>query len=246
MPDFADPNPVGKPVMAGPTILENISSTMGKRKAIRAQTNPMDKCTIVSIFPKEINEEKITLFPGKFKIPAGSLENPGILVIGSSSWWKDYDFEQPLLEIVNSSIQVADSIIKDYCNSMPGSNSGDTVPGLFFVLGGHNILEIKMKYKKKLEEAEMKQNNWYRVLVRLADTLWARTAGNPLAIWDEMRLAARSLNLNDKPWLKDYQQAELSRCAACGSMRNAAYPICPTCKSIDKDHPLAKELKFAV
>src|SRR5260370_33994851 len=129
MPDFADPNPVGKPVMAGPTILENISSTMGKRKAIRAQTNPMDRCTIVSIFPKEINEEKITLFPGKFKIPAGSLENPGILVIGSDSWWKDYDFYQPLLEILNYSIQHSDSIIIDYCNSILGSKSVNTIHG---------------------------------------------------------------------------------------------------------------------
>ncbi len=246
MADFSDLNPVGKTIMAGATPLEYTAPAMSKRKAIRAQINPMDKCTIVSIFPKEIEETKVTLYPGKFIIPSGTFENPGILVLGSSSWWKDYDFEQPLLEIVNSSIQIADSVIKDYCNGMLGCNMSDAMPGLFFVLGEHNVMEIKMKYKKKLEETNVKQDNWYRILVRLADSLWSRTAGNPLAIWDEMRLAARSLNFNDKPWLKDFQTAELVRCKACGGMKNPEYPICPTCKSVDMTHPMAKELKFAV
>jgi hypothetical protein len=240
------PEEVGKTIMAGNTPLEFTAPAMSKRKAIRAQVNPMDKCTIVSIFPKEIFEEKVTLFPGKFHIPAGTFEEPAILVISSSSWWKDYDFEQPLLEIVNSSIQIADSVIKDYCNGMLGCNMSDSMPGLFFILGEHTIMEIKMKYKKKLEDVKLKQDNWYRILVRLADSLWARTAGNPLAIWDEMRLAARSLNLNDKPWLKDYAQAQLVRCSACGGMRDPNYPICSVCKSIDITHPMAKELKFAV
>jgi hypothetical protein len=246
MPDFADPSPVGREIRAGTTPMEFTQPTMSKRKAIRMQRNPMDKCTIVSIFPKEVEEVKPTIEPGKFIIPAGTLENPAILVIGSSSWWKDYDYEQPLLEIVNSSIQVADSIIKDWCNGMLGCNMGDAMPGLFFVLGEHKAIEIKMNYKNKLDEMSAKQTNWYRVLVRLADSLWARTSGNPLAIWDEMRLAARELNLNDKPWLKDYQQAELIRCAACGGMRDPNYPICPTCKSIDMSHPEAKNLKFAI
>lgn len=237
---------VGAPIRAGNTLMEFTAPTLSKRKAIRAHINPMDRCTIVSIFPKNIEEDKPTIYPGKFCIPAGTFEKPSILVIGSSSWWKDYDYEQPLLEIVNSSIQIADSVIKDYCNGMLGCNMSECIPGLFFVLGEYTAMEIKLKYKQKLEEVRTKQDNWYRVLVRLADSLWARTAGNPLAIWDEMRLAARSLNLNDKPWLKDYQQAELSKCQFCGNMRNAAYPICPSCKAIDKEHPLAKDIKFAV
>ena len=237
---------VGKSIMAGSTPLEFTNSMLNGRRLIRSVKNPMDRCTIISIFPKDIDEVKHTIEPGKFHIPAGTFEAPSILVVGSSSWWKEIDVDQPMLEVPISSIQIADSVIKDYCNGMLGCNMGDAMPGLFFVLGEHNTMEIKMQYKKKLDDVKAKQDNWYRILVRLADSLWSRTAGNPLAIWDEMRLAARSLNLNDKPWLKDYQQMELTRCAACGSMRNPLYPICPTCKSIDKDHPLAKELKFAV
>jgi hypothetical protein len=245
MADFADPNPVGKTIMVGTTPLEYTAPAMSKRKAIRAQVNPMDRCTLVSIFPKEINEEKVTLYPGKFKIPAGTFENPAVLTIGSSSWWKDYDFEQPLLEIVNSSIQIADSIIKDYCNGMLGF-SGESMPGLFFVLGEHTTFDIKTKYRAKLEEMKDKQNNWYHVLVKLADSLWARTAGNPLAIWDEMRLAARSLNLNEKPWLKDYYLIEKIPCKACGTLKNPSYPVCQVCKAVDLSHPDAKDLKFSV
>jgi hypothetical protein len=246
MIDFSDPNPVGKTIMAGSTPLEFISPTLNKRKLIRSTKNPMDKCTLVSIFPGRIDELKHTLEEGRFTIEAGSYEQPSTLLITGHSWWKDYDWEQPLLEISVSSIQISDSVIKDYCNSMLGSNMDDSMPGLFYVLGELNAVEIKMKYKNKLAEVKAKQDNWYKILVRIADSLWARTNGNPLAIWDLMRLAARELNLNDKPWLKDFQIAELVRCFACGGMRNPLFPVCPTCKAIDVSHPEAKNLKFAV
>jgi len=245
------PEEVGAPVVVrdvktgGVSQLE-MSNHMSGRRLIRTAKNPMDICTIVSIFPMEIIEEKPTIERGKWKIPAGSFEEPAILVVGGHSWWKDYDPDQPVLEIPVSSIQIAESIIKDWANGMLGCNMSDSMPGLFFILGEHTKLDVKLKYKEKLNEVKIKQENWYRVLVRLADSLWSRTNGNPLAIWEEMKLAARALNLNDKPWLKDHQQAELVRCFACGNMRNPNYPICPTCKSIDTSHPDAKNLKFAV
>jgi len=246
MADFSDGNSVGKTIMAGATPMEFVAPTMNKRRLIRAQKNPMDRCTLVSIFPKEIDEFKHTLEEGRFHMPAGTYEQPSVLTVGTHSWWKDYDWEQPLLEITVSSIQISDSIIKDYCNSILGCDMADSMPGLFFVLGEHTALEIKMKYKSKLDEMKMKQNNWYSILVRIADSLWARTNGNPLAIWDLMRLAARELNLNDKPWLKDFQTSELIRCFACGGMRNPLFPICPSCKVVDMSHPESKNLKFAV
>lgn len=237
---------VGRPILAGATPLEFTGPLLNGRRLIRSTKNPMDKCTIVSIFPKEIVEIKHTIEPGRFHIPAGSLENPGVTVVGSSSWWKDIDVDQPMLEIPVSSIQIADSVIKDYCNGVLGCNMGDCMPGLFYVLGVANSMEIKMRYKNQLQEVNERQNNWYKILVRLADSLWARSNNNPLVICDEMRLAARSLNFNDKPWLKDFQIQELIRCKFCGGMRNPEYPICPSCKAIDSDHPLAANIKFAV
>jgi hypothetical protein len=243
------PEEVGKPIIVGtemPSQLEFLAPSRTRRRLIRSARNPMDRCTIVSIFPKEINEIKHTIEPGHFDIPAGNLEKPGILVVGSSSWWKDIDYEQPMLEILVSSIQVANSVVNDYCNAVLGCNMADAMPGLFFALGEHTAAEITSKYAKKLLEVKAKQDNWYRVLVKLADSLWARSNNNPIVIADEMRLAARSLNLNDKEWLKDFQMAELIRCAFCGGMRNPKYPICPVCKAVDPNHPLSKDIKFAV
>lgn len=236
---------VGVPIRAGSTQMEFTGPLLNSRRLIRATKNPMDKCTVVSIFPKDIEEIKHTIEPGKFNIKAGSYENPAILVVGSSSWWKDIDVEQPMLEIPVSSIQVANSVINDYCNGMLGCNMSDLMPGLFFVLGEHTSMEIKLKYRKELDKVNEKQNNWYKILVRLADSLWARANGNPLVISDEMRLAARSLNFNEKPWLKDFFTIEKVPCKACGSLKDPRYPVCQACKAVDLSHPEAKDLKFS-
>jgi hypothetical protein len=241
MSDFSDPNPVGKD-----TGLQLINSSTNKRRFIRASKSPLDKCTIVSILPKDIDEYKWTVYPNSFRIKAGTYENPSTLIVHPSSWWSDVDIEKPVVEVLVSSIQMADSVIRDYCNGMLGCDMDNAMPGLFFVLGECKVDEIKLKYKTKIEQVKVKQDNWFKVLVKLADSLWARANGNPLAISDEMRLAARSLNLNDKAWLRDFQIAELVRCAFCGGMRNANFPICPTCKAIDPAHPLSKDIKFAV
>ena len=58
---------------------------LANKKTVRAPINPLDKATIVSIFPKEIEETKPTLMPSRWIIPAGTLENPGIAVVGPSS-----------------------------------------------------------------------------------------------------------------------------------------------------------------
>jgi len=243
MADFPDPSPVGNPIMAGITPMQYHGK---QRRAVRAAKNPIDRCTIISIFPKEIDEVKHTIEPGKFRIDAGTFENPSILVVGSSSWWKDIDPDQPLLEIPHSSIQVADSVVKDYCNSKLGCDMGDAMPGVFFVLGEVAQMEVKVKYRKKLEEMRIKQDNWYMILVKMADALWARSNNNPIVISDEMRLGARSLHLDDKSWLKDFRLVKLIECKYCGGMRNPSFPICPVCKAIDPAHPLANEIKFAI
>ena len=65
------------------------------RRTIRSPINPMDKSTIVSIYPREIDEVKHTIEPGRFHINAGSRDKPSSLVVGTSVWWKDIDPEQP-------------------------------------------------------------------------------------------------------------------------------------------------------
>lgn len=215
------------------------------RRPIRGPENPLDKSTIVSIYPREVKIRNFTLSPGTWVFPAGSVETPSVTVIGSSSWYKDVGPDEPLIEIPQSSVQIADSLVKDYCNGMFACDMVDSMPGMFFVPGAFAIQEIKTKYKNLLEQALVKQTNYYRTLLKYADSLWARSNGNPLTINDEMRLAAKTLGMQDKDWMKDHQNAGQVRCFACGSFKNPEFPICSACRTIDPEHPKAKLIKTA-
>ena len=211
------------------------------RRTVRAPSNPLDKSTIVSILPKYIVEKKITIQPGVFELKPGSFENPSLLVVGTSSWWREVDIDQPLLEIPISSIQVADSIVKDYCNGLLACNMADLMPGIFYIPGEINVEKLRKEYAPLLINAQNRQKKWYAELIRLADILWSRTNGNPLSISDDARLACKELNITNKPWLGDMQVMELVRCIACGTLRNPQFPICQACKAI-VDVARAKEL----
>lgn len=211
------------------------------RMTIRAPVNPLDKSTVVSIYPKEIDEVKHTIQPGRFIVPPGSYDKPSILVVGPSSWWKEVDEHQPLLEIPVSSIQIADSIIKDYCNGLLACDMANSMPGIFYIPGDLKVIDLVKSYKHELDKALVRQRNWYSQLIKFADALWARSNGNPLTISDDMRLAAKELNLQTKDWMKDFQMVDMVRCIACGSLRNPMFPVCPTCKAIS-DPIKAKEL----
>lgn len=201
------------------------------RRTTRAPVNPLDKSTVFSIFPKAIKEEKATITPGIFEIPPGTVEKPARLIVEPSSWWKEIDEHQPLLEIPISSIIVADSVVKDYCNGLFCCNMGDKMPGIFYLPGDVTIAQLQKEFKHILDKAIARQRNWYSALVAQGDSLWARSHGNPLAISLDMKLAANELGLQ-KDWLRDFQAVELVKCIACGSLRDPDYPICANCKAI--------------
>lgn len=203
-----------------------------RRRTIRGPVNPLDKSTVVSIYPKSIHEVKHTIQPGVFDIPAGSLKKPSILVVGPSSWWKELNPEEPLLEIPTSSIVIADSIIKDYANGLIECNMNDLMPGLFYVQGAKSAKQIIDEHQDELKRVAEKQRNWFFALIKAADILWARSNGNPLSVSDDMRMAAEQLDFKDKPWLKDFQTLELTHCPACGVLRNNQFPVCQTCHTI--------------
>lgn len=209
-----------------------------RRKAVRGPVNPMDKSTVVSIYPKQIDFRNITLTPGKWSIDAGSVEFPAILVVGSSSWFKDTHPDEELIEIPVGSVQVAESLVRDYCGLLFGSGA-DANPGLFFVPGDFSAKEIKSEHKMLLEQAVRRQGNYWRSLIKYADSLWARANGNPLAINEEMRLAAKTLGVQDRDWMKDHANMGQVRCFACGEFKNPEFPICKSCHTIDPEHPKA-------
>lgn len=218
---------------------------MMNRQTHRAPTNPLDKATIFSIFPREINERKPTIQPGFFHIDKGSIENPSRLIIGPSSWWKEIDDQQPLLEIPTSAVVIAKSVIDDFCNGILGCNMADKMPGFIYIPGEITVEKLKKDYSQEFANTVAKQKLWFSELIKMADSLWARTNGNPLCISDDMRLAAEFLGLDSKDWMQNFTAMALIRCIACGNMRNPAYPMCSNCKTI-VDPELAKKLGVSV
>lgn len=218
---------------------------MLNRRTVRQDVNPYDKSTIVSIFPKRIKIDNFTLTPGRYVIEPGSVEKPSLLVVGSASWWKEVNPNEPLLEIPQSSPVIANSIINDYCNGIWGCNMADIKPGIFWVPGEKTIEDIRKQHSALLEAAIVSQKNYYQTMLRFADMNWAASSGNPATINDEMRQAAKYLGQEDRDWMKDHLMMGQVRCQACGTMKDPRYPVCPSCKAIDQSNPLAKTLKFA-
>lgn len=211
-----------------------VAELFRRNRQMRAPKNDLDKSTVFSILPKLINEKKPTLEPGVFYIEPGYPDKPTRLVVGSSSWWREIDIDQPLLEIPVSSVQVAESVVRDYSNGIVMCDMGEARPGLFFLPGNVSIDELKLKYKDILDLAIKRQENWFKALIKLADSFWARTSGNPLSISDDSRMAAKMLQIQDRPWLQDFNldSMQLKNCPGCGTLRNNSYPVCPHCKTI--------------
>lgn len=211
-----------------------------QRRVQRMPINQLDKCTLVSLFPRKIVEIKETIFPGRFEIPAAPPNGFSHLVIGQSSFFREEnDITSPLLEVPTGSVTMARSIIRDWANGLIGCNMGDKMPGLFYIQGSYNeltIVEAKdpetgKSFKTLYDEANIRQKNWFLELVRIADIDWARTQGNPRSISDDSRLAAEQLGLA-KTWMQDFASITKVNCRACGELINPEYPVCRYCHAV--------------
>ena len=216
---------------------------MSKRRTIRAPVNPQDKATIFSIFPREIVEVKHTIQPGTFVIPAGTIEKPSRLVVGPSSWWTEVDPYQPLLEIPTGAIQIANSVVQDYCQGLLAYSAGEREPGIFYLQGDVPLPKMIAEYKVVFDKVVAMQKAWYAALVDIADALWARSNGNPMSLSLDMKQAALFLGMEHKDWMQNHQRIDLIRCVACGNMISNAVVVCPNCKVI-VNAARAKELNL--
>lgn len=232
------------------------------QRIVRRPNNPYDRSTVVSILSKPIDEIKPTIDPGRFKIPSAKRDDFELLVVGPSSWFREINPNEPLLEIINSSAEVAASIVRDYCNSVLESNMGDAIPGLFWIPGKFDKKTILTYVETKedpttgmlvkgrsfadlLDECRAKQRNWYTALVAKADGDWVNSGGHPRSINSDMKVAANELGL-DRPWLATVQALMKSNCPACGHMVDMNYAVCSNCKVvINQERAKELGLKFA-
>lgn len=200
---------------------------------IRTPVDPSDRSTIVSIYNYQIVEKKVSVIPGRFVIPAGTVEKPAVCVVGAAVWNKEIPDHERIAQVIQVPIfsaSLAKSIVNNYCQAVLGA-AANARPGLFWVSGVKTSEDVLKLHKKELDKAKEMQHQWYLNLVQMADIDWARTNGNPRAVPGSAKVAAEQLKL-DKPWMKDFNTIKMGDCPACGSKRATQYPVCANCKTI--------------
>lgn len=153
------------------------------------------------------------------------------------------DTFQPLLEIPCGSLQVAHSVVNDYCQGLLGYAADERGPGVFYLQGDVSVARLKEEYQSLLDHNIAIQKAWYATLIDIADALWARSNGNPMVLSLDMKTAALALGMEYKDWMQNYQRVDLIRCVACGNMIANTVIVCPTCKVI-VNAARAKELNL--
>lgn len=225
--------------------------SMNKRVLNLLPKNPMDKTTIVSIYPKEIVDVKPTLFPGRYIIPAALDNDFSLLIIeGASYFLPSMVGNQAPNEVQVNSMMLAESILHDTipCMNLVTSN---VRPGVFSVPGEYNRISILnyvhadgRKFSELLKLAHEWQHNYWTAVIDEADYYWSKSNGNPKTIPDDAKLAARILGVEKvKPWMSNVVASELVNCKACGEMINPSFPVCKFCHSV-VNPDLAKKLNI--
>lgn len=211
--------------------------SIGKRVISLLPRNPMDKTTIVSVYPREIVDIKPTLFPGRFVIPAARLGEFSLLIIEGASYFIPSQIEkQPPTEVQVNSMMLAESILHD---SIPAMNlvTSSSRPGVFCIPGEWNEKSI-LKYRhadgrsfdELLSLARVWQQEYWTRVIDEADYFWSKSSGNPKTIPEDAKMAAKILGVEKvKPWMHNVVASELVNCRACGEMVNPAYPVCRFC-----------------
>lgn len=199
--------------------------------------------SIVSIVPFPINEEKHGIYPGFFQIPASVEGIPEILVIGESIHFIEVDVDKSI-SVTNPSYKVADSVVKDYIESMLGaSGPNNSGPGIFWAPGRLDVGSVYKTCAVELKAAQVRQHNWFLSMVSIADDDWEKTHQHRV-ITDMQRFAAKSLNL-DRPWIMQIKDSTNSiKCPGCGTQVSSGVVVCAICKCI-LDKEKYSKLSFA-
>lgn len=230
-----------------------VVGSIGKRVLNLLPKNPMDKTTIVSVYPREIVDVKPTLFPSRFVVPAAGFNDFSLLIIEGASYFIPSMIEkQPPTEVQVNSMMLAESILHD---SIPSMNlvTSESQPGVFCIPGEWTRKTIKdyahadgRTFVQLVELARTWQQNYWKSVIDEADYFWSQGA-NPKVIPDDAKLAAKILELDKvKPWMNNVVASELVPCIACGAMKNPIYPICQVCRTVNNpDQVKALGLVFA-
>lgn len=191
-----------------------------------------DISTVISILPfSPPVETKPGLVPGHFRIPAGTLEKPGVLIV-PTCYYGIYQLDWKSIRVPEPSTIVANSIVRDYIAALPCISYGDNeepvaLPGLCWKEGQFNERAVAHEFAEDLMQLAGYQRQWFKNLVDMADDDFAKFPMKR-AISKLQKDAARALSLN-RPWLSEIV---MKNCPGCAQPVAEAAAICPHCRTI--------------
>ena len=132
-----------------------------------------DLSSVVSIVPFPIREKKPSLLPAEYYIPAAKPGDFEVLHVERAHVILQI-IEERTIRLPVLSEDIANSIVKDYCNGFLARIAGEAEPGLFVVSNWPTKQEVAALYQAELKAANDKQNYWFKRLVELADDNWGK------------------------------------------------------------------------
>ena len=198
-------------------------------------------CTVVSLVPYEVKDDKPGIIPSTYTVPPSNGIIPSLLVIKDANCPLFRGSDQPNFNMILPGEDIARSLVNDYIRAQLVYKE-DAHPALFWVVGEEKDGNVVItKYNEKIEHARVVQNNWFKSLVELADDEWNRNHQHK-AITDIQRFACRSLGLTEsKEWYTSPTPVPMIKCPACMTMVEGASVVCRNCKHI-LDKKKAKDL----
>lgn len=190
------------------------------------------RCTVVSLLPwSPPPEEKPHLLPSTFRIPAADPKTGiGVIHVGEAVYFQPNPFDDRNTRVPVSPNEVARSIVDDYINGQMALDE-DTCPGVFWVEGELTEADVIKFFKRRIEEYKVKQTNWFKALVNMADADFTKNK-NRMAISDIQREAARAIGYK-ADWVDfNVSAMDMKQCPFCKSTISVDAIKCPVCSEV--------------
>lgn len=192
-------------------------------------------CTVVSLLPYKLQEEKPHMLPSTFTVPAASIDGHklGILHVKEGIHYIPnplIDEGKPGSTIKQTTTpgEMARSICEDY-NNAHVALSEDAQPGLFWVPGKLTQKDVEKFHGKRLTHIRRRQKNWFHNLCVMADADWQKNH-DMRAVSDLQRIAAKALGIN-REWV-EFKMEEMTKCPYCNSSVSPEASVCSNCKEV--------------
>lgn len=189
-------------------------------------------CTIFSIVPFEIREEKPGLFPPRYIIPKSIDNKPEFIHVATATHFVYLDETRGSLKVPTPSIIVAKSVVEDFITGQLAIDE-NSQPGLFWLPGKLGEKDLRELYGDLYQMAIAKQLTWMRAICRIADNDWNKYHQHNV-VSDFQRSAAVIIGLDPEEhlWMNPNVKLETDRCKFCGTQIMVGIMKCPNCNEI--------------